>query len=336
MASSEHTTISTDTKKQRPDPMSAFWALVRLTWHFPLRRLVLISVGLLLCFIFPLYDLAGFYSHSEFFSYIPLIPFISGYLIWNMRDRIPHDYRASWPAATAAGAGGLAVLAAWGLASYQGWIPVDEDYLAIMMTSLLLLLLSAAFATLGPKTLAVMAFPIAMLLFVIPYPASVLDAIEAFFQKTSAATALGMLHLVGTNASQNGLDITLPDVLPFANHMVKGLTITVAPECSGIQSSQVLLITSLLAGHLFLRTPWKRIALAVFVIPLAILRNGFRIFTLSELCIHVNGTMLDSPIHHRGGPIFFALSLIPFFIVVVWLKKSETKARDAVQYPEAK
>jgi exosortase C (VPDSG-CTERM-specific) len=335
MASSKHSNIPTDIKKNRSVSVSALMALARSVWHYPLPRLAIISVVLLACFSAPLYDLANFSTHSEFFSYIPLMPFITAFLIWNMREKIPTDYRSSWRAATALAAAALVILAAWGWATYNGWFPRDEDYLAIMMSSLLLLLLAAGFATVGTRTLSSVAFPIAMLLFIAPYPNSALEAIEAFFQQTSAMAATGMLHLVGTAASRDALNITLPDVLPFADHPEKGLTITVAPECSGIQSSQVLLITSLLAGYLFLRSPWKRTVLAVFVIPLAILRNGFRIFTLSELCVHINGTMLDTPIHHKGGPIFFALSLIPFFIFVIWLKKTESKTQGGVQYPVA-
>ena len=62
-------------------------------------------------------------------------------------------------------------------------------------------------------------------------------------------------------------------------------SLTVAPECSGIHSTQVLLITSLLAGNLFLRLTGRRLFLAIFIVPLAIVRNGFRIFRQSaRLC----------------------------------------------------
>jgi len=59
------------------------------------------------------------------------------------------------------------------------------------------------------------------------------------------------------------------------------------------------------------------------VIPLALLRNGFRVFVLGQLCIHISPRMIDSPIHHRGGPIFFVLSLVPFFLLLWLLKRSE-------------
>jgi exosortase/archaeosortase family protein len=102
-----------------------------------------------------------------------------------------------------------------------------------------------------------------------------------------------------------------------------GFSMEVAPECSGIQSSLVLFLTSLLAGHLFLRTPWKRAVLILAVIPLGILRNGFRIFTIGQLCMRLGPEMIHSPIHRQGGPVFFALSLMPFFLLLIVLWKSD-------------
>jgi exosortase/archaeosortase family protein len=85
----------------------------------------------------------------------------------------------------------------------------------------------------------------------------------------------------------------------------------------------VLFITSLVAGYLFLRSPWKRTILCLAVIPLALLRNGFRIFVIGQLCVQIGPDMINSPIHHRGGPLFFLLSLIPFFLFLIFLIKSE-------------
>ena len=79
----------------------------------------------------------------------------------------------------------------------------------------------------------------------------------------------------------------------------------------------MLFITSLLASHLFLESPWRRIVLVAFVIPLGIVRNGFRILVIGLLCVHVGPQMIDSVIHRRGGPLFFVLSLVPLFLLVV-------------------
>ena len=74
---------------------------------------------------------------------------------------------------------------------------------------------------------------------------------------------------------------------------------------------------------MFLRTGWKRAFLAFFVIPLGLVRNAFRVYVISMLSAHVAPWVIDSPLHHRGGPIFFALSLIPFFALLLWLRKTD-------------
>jgi hypothetical protein len=56
-----------------------------------------------------------------------------------------------------------------------------------------------------------------------------------------------------------------------------------------------------------------------------LLRNGLRIWTIGQLCVHVSPDMINSYIHKRGGPIFFALSLIPFFLLLFLLRRFEQK-----------
>jgi exosortase C (VPDSG-CTERM-specific) len=280
-----------------------------------------LTAVLVLCFISPLCNWMGFAMDSKFYSYMPLMPLITGYLIWLRRAGLGADVRPSWGAAAAAAAAGGAILAVYFLALHEGWIPVEQDELCVMMLAFLLLLLAAGFATLGAATMSAIAFPLAMLLFMVPYPAIVNDALETFFQYTSAAAAHGFFILAATPCSQDGLNLHLPT----------DFSLTVAPECSGIHSSQVLLITSLLAGNLFLSSHWRRVFLALFVIPLAILRNGLRVFVIGELCVHVNHRMIDSWIHHHGGPFFFVLSLIPFFFILIWLRKFELESQNGVK-----
>jgi exosortase C (VPDSG-CTERM-specific) len=152
----------------------------------------------------------------------------------------------------------------------------------------------------------------------VPIPGILMDGIETFLQHGSAAVAHALFSLSGAPFARDGLVFQLP-----------GISLTVAPECSGIHSSLILFITSLLAGHLFLRTPWKRTVLALAVVPLALIRNGARIFTIGELCVHIGPEMINSAIHRHGGPWFFLLSLIPFFFLLLLLQKSD-RARDAM------
>jgi exosortase/archaeosortase family protein len=81
------------------------------------------------------------------------------------------------------------------------------------------------------------------------------------------------------------------------------------------------------AANVFLRQPWRRAVLVCCVIPLGILRNGFRVFVIGMLCVHISPDMVNSIIHHRGGPLFFTLSLLPLFGLLWWLRSGDARAR---------
>jgi exosortase C (VPDSG-CTERM-specific) len=288
-----------------------------------LKILAKLALVLMLCFIKPIMDLARYSLHSDLFSYVPLIPFISAYLIWLRKEAIPSNWDSAWKSSALAAVAGLALVGSYWWARLSGWRLAPEDYLALMTSSFLLLLWSLALAMLGGRALRSIAFPVALMLFMIPYPRFMLEGINSFFDQTSAYAACGFFWIAGTPLVRDGLELHLP-----------GFSLLVAPECSGIHSTLVLLITSLLAGNLFLSTGWKRALLTAFVLPLAIARNGFRISVIGELCVHISPTMIDSPIHHQGGPIFFLLSLVPFFLLLVFLRKSEFNRKVDVK-PQA-
>jgi exosortase C (VPDSG-CTERM-specific) len=294
----------------------------RIALRQPLKRLAMVTLLLLVCFGIPCLQLLTFSLHSELFSYIPLIPFISGYLIWSNRQRLVPEVRPCWPGGAAFGVAGAALIAGYWIA-YQKGILVggQEDYLALMALSLLCFFWGACLALLGPRMMGQVAFPAAFLVFAVPLPISWLDSINTFFQYTSAATAVAFLRAYGTAVTQEGLNLRLPG--DFA--------VNIAPECSGIHSTMVLFITAWIAGYMFLNRAWPRAVLVLMVIPLAILRNGFRIFVIAELCVHISHEMIHSPIHRKGGPLFFALSLIPFLLFLMILRRFNSTVRPPLK-----
>jgi exosortase C (VPDSG-CTERM-specific) len=267
------------------------------------------------CYAIPLWHWISFASTSELFSYTLLVPFVSAYLIAtaaraNARSNDRHHYAL----------GAFFVLAALMLQSIH-WLGKSDgsldiqDSLSISLFSFVLMLLGASAITLGKADFSRHSFALGFLIFMVPLPVSVEANLEAFLQHGSAPPAYWLLKLAGTPVFKTGMVFQLP-----------GISLQIAPECSGIRSTIVLFITSLIAGKLFLRSAWRRTILTAFVIPLALVRNGFRVFTIGELCVHVGRHMIDSAIHHRGGPIFFALSLIPFFLLLYYLVGRERRA----------
>ena len=95
--------------------------------------------------------------------------------------------------------------------------------------------------------MAAAAFPFAFLIFMVPLPDSVVDWLETASKLASAEAAALFFSISGTPVLRDGTLFQLP-----------GIVIQVAQECSGIRSSLVLFITSLLASYLFLKSPWRR------------------------------------------------------------------------------
>jgi len=287
-----------------------------------LQRLAVADGLVLGCFCRPLFQLALFAAHSELFSYILLIPVISVYLIWSDREPLGLSGHPCWPGAAVGFLAGGAFLATYWFAWRSGWVIARQDYLALMTMAFLCCFWGAGLAMQGLSLTSKLAFPAGLLLFMVPLPLAFLANTEAFLQITSAVAASAFFTLSGEPVLRDGLDLHLP-----------GFSLTVAPECSGVHSTIVLLITSVLAAHIFLKRFWTRSALVLAVIPLAILRNGFRIWVVGELCVHVGPEMIRSPVHKRGGPIFFALSLIPFLLWLLFLRKRDLQ-RTHTRKPE--
>jgi exosortase C (VPDSG-CTERM-specific) len=289
-----------------PGPETTASGRARLRWF------AVFAAGLTLAFAGPLVQLFRYALDTSLHSHAVLIPFISAYLLWLRRGE-PWPEPSSSPALAAAPlAVGLFALREtfWGVGAVPD-LPVN-DRLALVLTGYLGVLWAGALGILGWPLLRSRWFAVFFPVFLLPLPTAVEHAIEVFFQHTSAEAAAWLFTLSGTTMYREGLVFKLP-----------GIEMQVAQECSGIRSSLVLFITSLVAGEMFLRSPWRRLVLTLFVIPLAIVRNGFRVFTIGLLCVHVSPAMIDSAIHKRGGPLFFLLSLIPFVLVLLWLWRGE-------------
>jgi len=287
-----------------------------ITWRDlePSQRLRIIGLtggaGLLtLLFVQPLARMVGLALQDDLRSYTALVPVISGYLLY-VRPSKDIAYRSSVGAAILVSAIGIAALgAAIGLEGLSA-----HDNLTLMMLAYVSFIVATGFVCLGSEWMRAAAFPVAFLIFMVPLPDAAVNWLELALVAASADAAAWMFRVTGTPMLQEGVILTLPNIV-----------LEVARECSGIRSTVVLFITSVLAANLFLQSTSRRIALVALVIPLAIARNGFRILVIGLLCVYIGPHMSDSFIHHRGGPIFFALSLIPLALFLFWLRRHDKR-----------
>lgn len=274
------------------------------------RLLILASYTILLslCFFSAFKALTSLSLHDELHSHVVLVPFISLYILYINRDKLPKTYCSSFGWAAMAALGGIAFqFAAW------RW---PQFWLSANIVSFVFFLVAGGFVVAGKSWMKAATFPFAFLLFMTPLPDAVVQWLENASKLASADCASFFLHLSGIPVLRDGTIFQLP-----------GIVIEVAQECSGIRSSWVLLIASILASYLFLRRFPHRLILALVAIPLGIVRNGFRITVIGLLCVHFGPQMIHHPIHRRGGPIFFVLSLIPLVAFLWLLRRHEDRSR---------
>ena len=273
------------------------------------RAFVAYVALLTLLFCRPLARLALYAAHSDLHSHILLVPLVSAYLLLTNR-RVRTAVPCRWvPGAVTLGVIGLSAMAAWWV--NRGSISVN-DGLTLTTLAFVSLVMAGALSFRGGQWMHTAAFPMAFLLFMVPLPEAAVDWLERASALASAEAAALFFAAAGATLVRHGTVFELP-----------GIVLEVAKACSGIRSSWVLSITSVLASYLFLKSPWRRLVLVAFVIPLGILRNGFRIMVIGLLCVHVGPHMIDSVIHRRGGPLFFTLSLVPLFVLLWWLRRGE-------------
>jgi exosortase C (VPDSG-CTERM-specific) len=254
---------------------------------------------------------------SQLYSYILLVPFVSAYLLHLRRHQLPKKYAIDFPLAATSLAAGLGILAFTYWLDFEGRAPANNDRIVLLTLSFLCCLAAGGFLFFGRDWMQAAAFPLAYLIFLVPMPGAMVEALEIASKSAAAEVANVFFHISGTPFLRIGPVFQLPNI-----------TIEVAQECSGIRSSWVLFLTSILAANQFLKTPWRRFALVAFVIPLGILRNGFRIMVIGLLCVNIGPQMIHSLIHRRGGPLFFVLSLVPLLLVLWWLRRGDVQIRQ--------
>jgi exosortase C (VPDSG-CTERM-specific) len=273
----------------------------RLTWFGAYCGLIT------LVFAKPLVSLCVLALRNDLHSYIPAIPFVSAYVLW-LKPRSVRPYTRSLRS-TAAFALVAVAAAAVGIA-FHGLSASDAR--SLMVLAYLLFVVAGGCWFLGAQAMRAAAFPLAFLVFMIPLPDGVVSALEQGLVTASADVAELFFRLTGTPVFRQANTLTLP-----------GMVLEVARECSGIRSTLVLFITSVLVSYLFLQSSWRRLVLVAVVIPLGILRNAFRILVVGLLCVHIGPEMSESFIHRRGGPIFFVLALIPLLAFLGWLRRGD-------------
>lgn len=253
--------------------------------------------------------------NSEITSYMLIIPFLLGYLIYRKRkilravmplenNRQPKGMRYL-PSAIGVLLCLVAVLVYWH-GSYT-FTPLEYHMFALPVFAAGLSLL-----LFNPETLRHLAFPLAFLLFLVP-PIEILYGYGSVLSSLSTDASNVLANAVGVNstvATEYGNPVVLVTRL---DGIVSHLTVDVA--CSGIYSLIGFFVFATFIAYIARDKLWKRLSLFMVGMPLIYSLNILRITTIFAIDFHIGEDMALQLFHMFGGWVLILLGTLLFLLI---------------------
>ena len=221
-----------------------------------------------------------------------LVPVFAGYVVWRERQKLA---RIWWKPSNL---GLVVMLGAIGLLMV-GSLGAE---LFTSRFSLLVLIAGVVLFLAGWQMLRAISFPLGFLMLMIPIPVLIYNQITFPLQLLASRFATFWLQLVNVPVLREGNLIILPNY-----------TLEVVEACSGIRSLMTLITLAVAYGYLMNDRRWVRWALALLMIPIAIVSNAIRIMGAGLLTYHFGHEMAEGFFHEFSGWVIFVAALVLMF-----------------------
>jgi len=253
-----------------------------------------VVVGLLALYVPTFVDVSRIYWANERGSAGPMILAISAWLVWRVRERLleASDSRVMPRTGTA--------LLALGLAMYA--IGRSQQFAQFEVGSMVPVLAGIVLGLRGPAGLRAAWFPLLFLVFVVPLPGSLLDAILVPLKQQVSVAAELIMHGLGFPVARTGVVLTIG---PYQ--------LLIADACSGLNSmislTGVGLVYVYTAGH---ASRFHNIVLLALVLPIAFVANMARVCLLMWVTFEF-GDLAGQRFHDWAGYLEIVLAFGLFF-----------------------
>jgi len=250
---------------------------------------VLTALVALACYASTLRGMFEQWWTDEDMSHGFLVPVVILWIVWRERER--------WRRLrTEPNAWGFALLVFAAGLQFAGALGVG---LFVSSVAFLLSLVGAVLCLGGLNWLRALAFPLVLVLFMLPKLAIVYNQATLPLQLLASRIASGILTFAGIGVIREG------NILDVGGHRV-----AVVEACNGIRYLLSLGFMAVVFGYLSDSKPWMRSALLAAAVPVAILANGVR--------VAIAGWMpsLDSGVPHAvAGWLIFVLCLATLMLL---------------------
>ena len=234
-------------------------------------------------------SMVGDWYNDPNYSHGFLVPLISAYFLWERRaalraaEIVPSNF-------------GLVVIVGSLLLLIFGF--VGTEYFT-MRSSLVFLLAGIVLYCFGWSMLRVLALPIGFLIFMVPLPYIVYDALAFPLKLLVTKFSVISLKAMGVIVWQEGNIIQFPETV-----------LEVADACSGMRSMMSLLALSVAYAFFLEMRTIKRFILVLLAIPIAIVTNMLRVIGTGFLAQYYGSAAAEGFFHEFAGLAVFGLAMV--------------------------
>ena len=234
----------------------------------------------------------SYYSHGY------LVPFVSGFLVWKVRNCFNETRNSSSK---------LGII----LFSTGILIHIVSALMRVHFTSgfsFVIVLVGIIFYLYGAEVGKKLIFPIAFLLTMVPLPLSAIAGLTLKLKLFAADCAVKVIELLNIPAIQDGSRIIFSDC-----------SILVADVCSGLKSLIALISFGALFAYMFGVSKYMKPVLFMSSVPAALIANIIRIVIVS-LVANKFGTSTADSLHDIAGIFIFVIAFVLLFSLGIGLQ----------------
>lgn len=255
-------------------------------------------VGVLALYLPTYYALATGAWNTEAEAHGPIVLAVSIYLAWNMRGKATQLQNEILHKQTALG--WISLL--FGLVCYV--IGRSQNILLFETGSQFPVFLGVLLMTLGWRGVKLFWFPLFFLLFMVPPPGVILDAVTSPLKQQVSHLASHFLYMAGYPIARSGVVITIGQY-----------QLLVADACSGLHSIVSLSAMGLLYLYLMRHTSVLRnLILIALIIPIAIVTNVARVMILALITYYFGDEAGQGFLHGFAGIMIFVVAVLLLFL----------------------
>lgn len=257
----------------------------------PARGWMILAVGLLALLGPTIHSLATTIWPKDEQAHGPLIILISAWLAWGRRDQLR---------STSLAPGGAAAWAVLGVGLLVYTVGRSQTMFAFEVPGLILSLIGCIAVLGGWPVVRVFAFPLAFLVFAVPVPGVVVDALTGSLKQLVSDVAESMLYAAGLPVARSGVVL-----------MVGQYQLLVADACSGLNSMFSLAALGVLYAYVVQHTSRLHTLLLVLaILPIAFCANIVRVMVLVLVTYYFGDEAGQGFVHSAAGIIIFVVAIV--------------------------